>query len=165
MSGRVRPMAALCSKYSPSQLHKPLLFFFFLPRPYACLSPVLYSRVFWVMLYLTRGKMNAACVGREKWNHCTGIAVPECCNKQWICERWSGEYHFRGLGMRQWSVCAVWGLFLSVETRKTQSQSLFFVFPHTCPAGNPVKKVTYFQCHIPALIKLGMISPFQRLMV
>lgn len=45
------------------------------------------------------------------------------------------------------------------------NHSLFFVFPHTCPAGNPVKKVTYFQCHIPALIKLGMISPFQRLMV
>lgn len=115
---------------APPNSINPCSFFFFLPRPYACLSPVLYSRVFSVMLYLTRGKMNAACVGREKWNHCTGIAVPECCNKQWICERWSGEYHFRGLGMRQWSVCAVRGLFLSVETRKTQSQSLFLFF-HT----------------------------------
>lgn len=43
------------------------------------LSPVLYSRVFLVVLYLTRGKMNTVRVGREKWNHYTGIFVPECC--------------------------------------------------------------------------------------
>lgn len=44
-----------------------------------CLSPVLYSRVFLVVLYLTRGKMNTVRVGREKWKHCAGIFVPERC--------------------------------------------------------------------------------------
>lgn len=56
----------------------PCAFFFFLTRPHACLSPVLYSRVFSTMLYLTRGKTNAERGKMESlyWNRC--LFSPEC---------------------------------------------------------------------------------------
>lgn len=73
---------------TPNSINPCSFFFFFLPRPHACLSPVLYSRVFSLMLYLTRGKMNAVCasergkMGSLCWNRrplfLKKIKNPEC---------------------------------------------------------------------------------------
>lgn len=72
------------SKYSSSHLHKPLLFF---PSSctHACLSLALYSPAFSVVLYLTRGEMNAVHQRVGKWNQPPppqGVTASEYVNGQ-----------------------------------------------------------------------------------
>lgn len=101
---------------------------FFLHHPHACLSPVLYSRVFLVMLYLTLGK-------REKWNHCTGIAVRFLLNAATSSQYVNVGQDSIILGVGEFDggqfVPCESLFFFSVETRKTQSLCLQFFHTHT----------------------------------
>lgn len=129
--------ALLCSKYSPSLLYKPLLCFFSPPSTCLSFTRPLFPRVFSDAIFNSwkEGKMESL-----YWNRCP--FSPECSYKPSVCECWSGQYNFRGWGIRRWSVCAMRELVFFFCGNKEDPISVSSVFPHTYPAGHTLCQKT-----------------------